>query len=141
MKDKIDVAENIAVWYKNLLGDDFYLEIQDHGSIEDRIVNVGLIKIANKLKIKVIATNDSHYISNYDVESHDALLCIGEKTYVDEANRKKYSDQHFIRPNVELKRLYSDIPEALENNFETCYFRIYRRYHYIVCNCQRRYCG
>ena len=48
-------------------------------------------------------------------EAHDALLCIGEKTYVDEKNRKRYSDQHYLK-NDELKKIYKDIPEALENN-------------------------
>ena len=76
LKGRLDVAEDIALWYKKLFADDFYLEIQDHGSIEDRIVNVELIKIGKKHQIKVIATNDAHYISNMDVEAHDALLCV-----------------------------------------------------------------
>ena len=50
-------------------------------------------------------------------EAHDALLCIGEKTYVDEQNRKKYSDQHYIEKDDELEKVYKDIPEALENNY------------------------
>ena len=74
LKGRLDVAEDIALWYKKLFADDFYLVIQDHGSIEDRIVNVELIKIGKKHQIKVIATNDAHYLSNMDVEAHDALF-------------------------------------------------------------------
>ena len=54
-------------------------------------------------------------------EAHDALICIGEKTYVDEKKRKKYSDQHYIKNSDELKKLYSDIPEALINNYNFPY--------------------
>ena len=54
-------------------------------------------------------------------EAHDAFLCIGEKTYVDEQNRKRYSDSHYFKNSVELSNLYSDIPEALENNYNFPY--------------------
>ena len=60
-------------------------------------------------------------------EAHDALLCIGEKTYVHEKNRKKFSNQHYIKSSNELKKLYSDIPEALENNYNFPY-----HFHYKV---------
>ena len=63
-------AREVAKWYRELFGDDYYLEIQDHGSVEDRIVNLEIVKIARALKIKIIATNDSHFISCYDVEAH-----------------------------------------------------------------------
>ncbi len=67
LKGRKDVAVKTANWFKSIFGDDFYLEIQDHGSMEDRIVNIEIIKIARTLDIKVIATNDAHYISNKDV--------------------------------------------------------------------------
>ena len=76
LKGRLDIAEEIALWYKELFVDDFYLEIQDHGSIEDRIVNVELLKIGKKHQIKVIATNDAHYISNMDVEAHMMLYFV-----------------------------------------------------------------
>ncbi|EDX71746.1 hypothetical protein MC7420_2412 [Coleofasciculus chthonoplastes PCC 7420] len=76
LKGDVQKARELAQWYKEVFGDDYYLEIQDHGSIEDRIVNVEIVKIARELEIKIVATNDSHFISCYDVEAHDALLCI-----------------------------------------------------------------
>ena len=63
MQNRLDVAYRVAQWYKDLFGEDYYLEIQDHGSPEDRIVNVEIVRIARELNIKIIATNDSHFIS------------------------------------------------------------------------------
>lgn len=62
LKGDLDHARQVAKWYKNLFGDDYYLEIQDHGSVEDRLVNINLVKIAQELDIKIVATNDSHFI-------------------------------------------------------------------------------
>ena len=63
LRGRLDVAKEVASWYKDLFGEDFYLEIQDHGSIEDRIVNVAISRIANELDIELVATNDAHYLS------------------------------------------------------------------------------
>ncbi len=84
---RVDVARKVAKEYKDIFADDYYLEIQDHGSPEDRIVNVEIIKIARELDIKFIATNDSHFVSCYDVEAHDALLCIQTKKLISEDKR------------------------------------------------------
>ncbi|MEO1149317.1 MAG: PHP domain-containing protein, partial [Cyanobacteria bacterium J06638_22] len=73
LQKRPDVARRVAQWYKDLFGDDYYLEIQDHGSPEDRVVNVEILKIARELNIKVICTNDSHYISCNDVEAGGLL--------------------------------------------------------------------
>ena len=62
-----DVARTVARWYQEVFGEDFYLEIQDHGSPEDRIVNVELVRIAQELGIQLVATNDAHYLSKQDV--------------------------------------------------------------------------
>jgi len=88
---KPEIARRIAQWYKDLFGEDYYLEIQDHGSQEDRVVNVEIVRIARELDIKLIATNDSHYISCYDVEAHDALLCIQTGKLITEDKRLRYS--------------------------------------------------
>ena len=71
-----EVAKQIALWYKDNFGDDFYLEIQDHGYSEDRIVNPQILKLARELGIKVIATNDSHFTEEEESQAHDALLCV-----------------------------------------------------------------
>ena len=124
MKGKIDVAENIALWYKKIFGSDFYLEIQDHGSIEDRIVNTELVKIGEKHQIKIIATNDAHYISNMDVESHDALLCVLTGKLISDEKRLRYTGTEYIKGEDEMLELFRDhieertIREAVNNTVE-----------------------
>ncbi len=124
LKGRLDIAEKIALWYKNLLGDDFYLEIQDHGSLEDRIVNVELIKIGKKNNIKIIATNDAHYISNMDVEAHDALLCVLTGKLISDEKRLRYTGTEYIKNEREMLRLFNDhidedsIREAVLNTYE-----------------------
>lgn len=103
-----DAARKVAKWYKDVFGDDYYLEIQDHGSQEDRIVNVEIIKIARELGIKVVATNDSHFISCYDVEAHDALLCIQTGKLIIEENRMRYSGTEYLKSAEEMKLLFRD---------------------------------
>jgi DNA polymerase-3 subunit alpha len=121
---KLDAARRVAQWYKDVFGEDYYLEIQDHGSPEDRIVNVEIVKIARELGIKVIATNDSHYISCYDVEAHDALLCIQTGKLIIEDNRMRYSGTEYLKSAEEMKQLFRDhltddvIEEAIANTVE-----------------------
>ncbi|WP_066379165.1 trans-splicing intein-formed DNA polymerase III subunit alpha N-terminal partner DnaE-N [Anabaena sp. CA = ATCC 33047] len=103
-----DAARKVAKWYKDVFGDDFYLEIQDHGSQEDRIVNVEIIKIARELNIKFVATNDSHFTSCFDVEAHDALLCIQTGKLIIEDNRMRYSGTEYLKSADEMKLLFRD---------------------------------
>ncbi|AUT02924.1 trans-splicing intein-formed DNA polymerase III subunit alpha N-terminal partner DnaE-N [Nostoc sp. CENA543] len=109
-----DAARKVAQWYKDVFGDDFYLEIQDHGSQEDRIVNVEIIKIAKELNIKFVATNDSHFISCFDVEAHDALLCIQTGKLIVEENRMRYSGTEYLKSAEEMLQLFRDhLPEDI----------------------------
>ncbi len=114
----------IAKWYQDLFGDDYYLELQDHGSATDRIINVEIVKIAHKLNIKIIATNDSHYISCFDVEAHDALLCIQTNKLITEDKRLRYSGTEYLKSTQEMKLLFRDhledevIQEAIANTLE-----------------------
>ena len=118
------LAREVAQWYKNVFGEDYYLEIQDHGSIEDRIVNVEIVKIARELGIKIVATNDSHFVSCYDVEAHDALLCIQTGKLVIEEKRMRYSGTEYLKSAQEMARLFRDhlpddvIKEAIANTVE-----------------------
>ncbi|MDS3861087.1 DNA polymerase III subunit alpha [Thermosynechococcaceae cyanobacterium BACA0444] len=116
MHGKPDVARRVASWYKERFGEDFYLEIQDHGSPEDRVVNVELVKISQELGIEIIATNDSHYISCYDVESHDALLCIQTGKLITEDKRLRYSGTEYLKSAAEMALLFRDHlePEIVE---------------------------
>ncbi len=114
-------ARDVAKWYQEIFGDDFYLEIQDHGSQEDRIVNLEIVKISRELNIKIVATNDSHFISCYDVEAHDALLCIQTKKDIDEIKRLRYSGTEYLKSAEEMRQLFCDhlseeIIEAAINN-------------------------
>src|SRR6476469_5528173 len=124
LQNKLDTAREVATWYKEVFGEDYYIEIQDHGSPEDRIVNVEIVKIARELKIKIIATNDSHYISCNDVEAHDALLCINTNKLIEEDKRMRYSGTEYLKSAEEMAQLFRDhlddetIKEAIENTLE-----------------------
>ncbi|AFY55867.1 DNA-directed DNA polymerase III PolC [Rivularia sp. PCC 7116] len=124
MSGRPDVARRVAKWYQDTFGEDYYLEIQDHGSQEDRVVNVEIVKIAKELGIKIIATNDSHYISCNDVEAHDALLCIQTGKKIFEDKRMRYSGTEYLKSAEEMKQLFRDhlpedvIEEAVSNTLE-----------------------
>ncbi len=120
----LEQAKKVALWYQEVFGEDYYLEIQDHGSREDRIVNVAIVKIAQELGIKIVATNDSHFISCYDVEAHDALLCIQTGKTIIEEKRLRYSGTEYLKSAAEMRRLFRDhlaievIEEAINNTLE-----------------------
>ena len=124
LQNKLDVARKVAKEYQEVFGDDYYLEIQDHGSQEDRMVNVEIVKIARELNIKIIATNDSHYISCNDVEAHDALLCINTNKLIEEDKRMRYSGTEYLKSADEMAQLFRDhlddetIKEAIDTTLE-----------------------
>ena len=117
-------ARKVAKWYKKVFGDDYYLEIQDHGSQEDRIVNSEIVKISEELDIKIIATNDSHFISCNDVEAHDALICIQTNKLITEDKRLRYSGTEYLKSADEMRQLFRDhlsddiIESAIGNTVE-----------------------
>ncbi|NJL82110.1 MAG: DNA polymerase III subunit alpha [Chloroflexaceae bacterium] len=114
-------AKSTVKWYKEVFGDDYYLEIQDHGSPEDRIVNVAIIKLAREFGVKIVATNDSHFISCYDVEAHDALLCIQTGKLIAEDKRLRYSGTEYLKSADEMRQLFRDhLPdETIEDAIAT----------------------
>ena len=121
--------EEITNLYKKLstkFNDRFYLEIQRHGDQNEiSFEKYNLVK-SLEVKIPIIATNEVFYINPDMHEAHDALTCIGSKTYVNEKNRIKYSNEHYFKSDEEMSTLFSDLPEALENNFNLpfrCNFR------------------
>lgn len=124
LQGRYDVAREVAQWYQRVFGEDFYLEIQDHGSPEDRMVNVEIVKISRELNIKIIATNDSHFISCNDVEAHDALLCINTQKLISEEKRMRYSGTEYLKSAAEMAQLFQDhlpndiIQEAINNTVE-----------------------
>ena len=116
LQGRLDVARDVAAWYRDCFGDDFYLEIQDHGSQEDRIVNTEIVKIAHELGIEIIATNDAHYLSNQDVEAHDTLLCVLTGKMVTDEKRLRYTGTEYLKSPKEMACLFQDhlAPEVIE---------------------------
>ena len=119
----------IAELYKKLksyYGDRFYLEIQRHGDQNELSLEKFNLTQSLKLQIPLIATHEVFYIKKDMHEAHDALICIKNKTYVNEKNRVRFSDQHYLKNSSEMLELFSDLPEALENNYNfpfRCSFR------------------
>ena len=108
LRGRPDVARDVAGWYQQVFGDDFYLEIQDHGSPEDRIVNTEIVKIAAELGIELVATNDAHYLTKQDVEAHDALLCVLTGKLITDEKRLRYTGTEYIKTEEEMSRLFAD---------------------------------
>ncbi len=116
LRGRPDAARDVARWYQEVFGDDYYLEIQDHGGLEDRIVNTEIARIGAELGIELIATNDAHYLTSGDVEAHDALLCILTGKLISDEKRLRYTGTEFIRSEAEMGRLFADHlePELIE---------------------------
>jgi len=109
-------AKRTALSLKEMFGDDFYIELQDHGLPEQKRVNPLLINLAKELDIPVVATNDVHYIEREDSEVQDVVACISTKTTIDDPNRFKMdSDQAYLKTPEEMAELFAYIPEAIEN--------------------------
>ena len=111
-----DFQETIKTLKQNFK-DRIYFEIQRHNEEEEIIFENYVLNASKSLKVPLIATQQVFYINKEMYEAHDALRCIGEKNFIDDKNRFKLSNQHFFRHTNELARLYSDVPEALENNY------------------------
>ena len=111
-----DFQQTIKLLRENFK-DRIYFEIQRHNEEEEIIFENYILNASKSLKVPLIATQQVFYINKEMYEAHDALRCIGEKNFIDDKNRFKLSNQHFLRDTNELAKLYSDIPEALENNY------------------------
>ena len=111
---------------KSNFGDRFYLEIQRHGDQNELGFEKFNLNKSLELEIPLIATNEVFYLDKNMHEAHDALICIGNKTYVNEKSRIRLSNQHYFKDNFEMTELFADLPEALENNYNfplRCNFR------------------
>jgi DNA polymerase-3 subunit alpha len=115
--NKIKEFEKIITSLKSHFKDRLYFEIQRHGENEEKNFENHLLNYSKVLDIPLIATQEVFYLNHDMHEAHDALICIGEKKFVDDNTRFKYSNQHYFKNDEELLKLYSDIPEALENNY------------------------
>ena len=121
-------AERQARWFKEIFGDDYYIEIQRHKATVPRAnhetfeiqqqVNPKLIALARKLDIKIIATNDVHFVDEKDAEAHDRLICLSTGKYLADESRMLYSKQEWMKTSDEMSAIFNDIPQALENTLE-----------------------
>ncbi|MCK4661879.1 MAG: DNA polymerase III subunit alpha [Bacteroidales bacterium] len=118
INNNIEKAEEIILEFKNLFGDDFYLELMNHGIEEQTIVNKALIELSKKLEVKLIATNDVHFVNFEDADAHDILICLNTGKDIDDPNRLRYTQNEFLRTKEEMYELFSNIPEALSNTVE-----------------------
>lgn len=127
LKNNQSDAEKTALIYKEIFGEDnFYLEIQENGLPEQKVVNNGLIEISRKYNIPLVATNDCHYLNKEDYAFHDILLCIQTKKTVHEKDRLRMATNEFyLKTPEEMKERFAHVPQAIENTLkiaESCYF-------------------
>ena len=115
LKNRPDDAEKWALKYRSLFGDDYYLEIQDHGILYEKTAYGGIIQIAKKYGIPLVCTNDCHYVYSEDAEPHDALICMQQQKKITDANRMRYLGDYSLRSESDMRHLFPEIPEAYDN--------------------------
>ncbi|MDE5750694.1 MAG: DNA polymerase III subunit alpha, partial [Duncaniella sp.] len=128
MAGQLEEAEKQVLWFKETFGDDYYIELQRHktnvpGANRETFerqeqVNPVLIDMARRHGIKIIATNDSHFINAEDAEAHDRLICIYTNNYLTDMDRMRYTHQEWFKSQEEMAAVFPDLPEALENTIE-----------------------
>ncbi|MDD2450426.1 MAG: DNA polymerase III subunit alpha [Sulfurovum sp.] len=112
-------AKRVALKYKALFGDDFYLEIMRHGIGDQLRIDAQIIQLSQETGIKIVATNDTHYTNPEDADAHEAFMCIAMNKLYDDPNRMRHSVHEFyVKSPQEMAKLFADIPEALENTQE-----------------------
>ena len=116
-KNKLKDFEQTLNSLKSYFKDRLYIEIQRHNEIQEKNFENYLLNISKSLQLPLIASQEIFYLKEDMYEAHDALICIGEKNFVDDKNRFRYNNQHYLKSDIELEKLYSDIPEALKNNY------------------------
>lgn len=128
MHGNIHAAEEAVLWFKQMFGDDYYLEMQRHethrADADQTVykhqveVNKVLVELAHKHGIKVIATNDVHFVNEEDADAHDRLICLSTGKDLDDPNRMRYTKQEWMKTTAEMNQIFSDIPDALRNTLE-----------------------
>lgn len=111
-----EAAKKLALELKDTFGDDFYIEIQNHGIEEELIALPQLVKLADEIGVELVATNDVHYITKADSEMQDVLMCIQMKKQLDDPNRLKFStDEFYFKTCEEMRALFPNLPKAISN--------------------------
>ena len=121
-------AEEAIAWHKNIFGEDFYLEVQQHKTeipgqsqeVYERqlVANEGIFALAEKTGTKVVATNDVHYVRKEDGPAHDRLICLTTNAYIDDPNRMRYTQQEYLKSEEEMLDMFYKHPETLSNTLE-----------------------
>ncbi|MCX6260060.1 MAG: DNA polymerase III subunit alpha [Bacteroidia bacterium] len=125
LNGSLSAAEEVLKSYLNLFGDDFYLEVQRHETydpeadrsafpLQQKVIEV-FKKFSAKYNVKIIATNDVHFINAEDAEAHDRLICLNTAKDLDDPDRLRYSRQEYLKTEEEMRNIFSDIPEAVDN--------------------------
>jgi DNA polymerase-3 subunit alpha len=120
-----DVARKIFEWYLNVFGEDYYIELQRHGLKDQDICNAVLIRWSKEYGVKMICTNDSHYVDKQDSEAHDILLALQTNADINDKNRFRFTDDNnelnsefYLKTPAEMAKLFKDLPESLDNTNE-----------------------
>ena len=125
---KIEEAEEAVQWFKRVFKDDFYLELQRHKATVPRAnheafplqqnVNKHMLELSKKFDVKLICTNDVHFVDEIHAEAHDRLICLSTGRDIDDPNRMLYTKQEWLKTREEMSEIFHDIPEALDNTIE-----------------------
>ena len=128
LEGNMDAAREAIAWHKNLFGDDYYLEVQLHRtevpelSLEvyerQTISNAGIFSLAEEMGVKVVATNDVHFVKKEDGPTHDRLICLNTGSNMSDANRLRYTQQEYLKSEEEMSSLFPDHPEVIANTLE-----------------------
>ncbi len=126
LKGNMEKAKEVALWYKSVFKEDYYLEVQNNGLREQVMVNQKLIELSRKLNIPLVATNDAHYLKREDAYNHEVLLCIQTGKRMTDTDRMRFeTDELYIKSPEEMLEYFKNIPEATENTVkiaEKCNF-------------------
>lgn len=124
---QIEEARNTVLWFKQVFGDDYYLELQRHKATVpnanheaypmQQVVNAELLKMSKEFGIKVVCTNDVHFVDEDDAEAHDRLICLSTGKKLND-KRMLYSKQEWMKTQTEMNEVFADVPEALSNTLE-----------------------
>lgn len=128
--ERFDEAAEAIEWHRSIFGDDYYLELQLHKAtveranhetwVEQARVNEFLIDYSRKHGVKLVCTNDVHFVDEEHAEAHDRLICLGTSKDLDDPRRMLYSKQEWMKTTAEMNAIFEDVPDALDNTVEVC---------------------
>ncbi|MBR3908507.1 MAG: DNA polymerase III subunit alpha [Clostridia bacterium] len=116
LKGNYEEAKKTALWYKSVFGEDYYLEIQDHGIEEQKLTNPQIIRIAREIGVPLVATNDVHYVEHDDYKAHKVLLCVQTGSKITEDNALEFkTNEFYLKSGEQMAEIFKSVPEAIEN--------------------------